>query len=151
MVKEAISSLDVNVSSKLDAINTAIGTQSTTIGEIVTKLTAVNTSIESGLSNVNTTLGLIKTAVKGISSSVTTMDSNMTSAISDINTSLNTIASNQGTEASKLSEISTALNTVVTKISELKTSVDGLNPTDYSTVLGEIKNQLAAIATNTTK
>ena len=47
---------------------------------------------------------------------------------------------------SKLSEISTALNTVVTKISELKTSVDGLAPTDYSTVLGEIKDQLNAIA-----
>ena len=74
------------------------------------------------------------------------MDSNMTNAIADINTSLDTIASNQGTEASKLSEISTALNTVVTKISELKTSVDVLAPTDYSTVLGEIKDQLNAIA-----
>ena len=74
----------------------------------------------------------------------------MTSAVGEIKTSLETIASNQTSEASKLSEISTGLGNVVSGISELKNSVDGLTPADYSTILNEIKTQLATIATNTT-
>ena len=141
----AVNNSNIDLSAKLDTVNTSIGTTNTELTTLDNSVNTVNTTLgttNTNLITVNTSIGDVNTTLGTTNTNLDTVNSNLYDS-TNTQPLLTTVNNSLGTLNTSIGTVNTTLGTTNTKLDTLNTSVG-----DVNTTLGTTNTQLTDVNTN---